>query len=158
MPRSRSFHPRMFKDEAFFTLTIPARLLLMGLGTFSDYADRFPWDEEEIDRHVCEPLASGYLSELLAAGLIARHRDGGEILYAFGHSRRRISKWEELRSRVFRRDNCTCQYCGSRDQPLHCDHIVPVSRGGSNLESNLNTACATCNLSKHDKTLEEWLR
>lgn len=158
MARPRSFHPKMFKDEAFFTLSIPARLLLVGLGTFSDYADRFPWDEAAIDRHVCEPLAMDYLPELLDAGLVVRHPDGGEILYAFGFGRRRISKWERLRSFIFRRDNYTCQYCGSLEQPLHCDHMIPVSRGGSNLESNLTTACKPCNLSKHDKTPEEWLR
>lgn len=158
MPRPRSYHPSMFKDEAFFTLTIPARVLLMGLGTFSDYADRFPWDEAAIDLHVCEPLAADYLPELLDAGLVVRHPDGGEILYAFGHSRRRISKWEALRSRIFRRDNFTCQYCGSKELPLHCDHVVPVSKGGSNLDSNLKAACKFCNLSKHDKTLEEWIR
>src|ERR1051325_1535305 len=150
MARSRSFHPNMFKDEAFFTLSIPARLLLMGLGTFSDYADRFPWDEEAIDLHICEPLAADYLPELVSAGLVIRHADGGEVVYAFGFGRRYISKWESLRSLIFRRDNYTCQYCGSIEQPLHCDHVIPVSRGGSSLEGNLKTACKPCNLSKHD--------
>jgi len=158
MARARAFHPKMFKDEAFYTLSIPARVLLMGLGTFSDYADRFPWDEEAIDLHLCEPLADDYLPELLDGGLIVRHPDGGEILYAFGFGRRRVSRWEQLRSLIFRRDNYTCQYCGSKALPLHCDHVIPVSRGGSNLESNLKTACKPCNLSKNDKLLEEWIR
>lgn len=158
MPRSRSLHPNLFKDERWFSISIPARVLLLGLGTFSDYADRFPWNEEAIDRHICEPLAASYLPELLDAGLIAKHSDGGEILFSYGFGRRRISKWEALRSAIFRRDNFTCQYCGSRQEPLHCDHIVPVSRGGSNDESNLKTACKPCNLSKHDKTPEEWQR
>lgn len=66
-------------------------------------------------------------------------------------------EWSELRARAFRRDDYTCQYCGVRGVQLQCDHIIPVSRGGSNDLSNLATACRKCNLSKHDKTPEEWL-
>lgn len=65
-------------------------------------------------------------------------------------------EWDVLREMVFRRDNYTCRYCGSTAGPFHCDHVIPVSRGGSNEMKNLATACAACNLSKHDKTPEEW--
>lgn len=68
-------------------------------------------------------------------------------------------EWEEIRARIFARDNYTCVYC---DQPgrkqLECDHVVPVSRGGSNEDDNLVTACRTCNRAKRDKTPDEWLR
>lgn len=37
------------------------------------------------------------------------------------------------------------------------DHIRPLSRGGSNWPDNLACACASCNRSKNDKTLDEWL-
>jgi hypothetical protein len=66
--------------------------------------------------------------------------------------------WQSLRAAIFRRDNYTCQYCGAAGARLECDHVVPVSRGGSNDESNLVTACFTCNRSKRDKTLAEWVR
>lgn len=51
-----------------------------------------------------------------------------------------------------------CAYC---EHPLeltkpHLDHVVPISRGGSNAIENLLWACAPCNLSKGAKTLEEW--
>ncbi|WIG60449.1 MAG: HNH endonuclease family protein [Ktedonobacterales bacterium] len=65
--------------------------------------------------------------------------------------------WRELRAAVFARDNYTCQYCGAHGVSLQCDHVMPVSRGGSNELTNLVTACKPCNLSKHDKTPEEWL-
>lgn len=42
--------------------------------------------------------------------------------------------------------------------PLECDHIFPLSRGGSSDRSNLITACKKCNRQKHDKTLSEWLQ
>ena len=46
-----------------------------------------------------------------------------------------------------------CAQCGSRDR-IHKDHIVPVSRGGSNGLENLQPLCIGCNLSKHDRTAD----
>ncbi len=56
------------------------------------------------------------------------------------------------RYEVFERDGYTCQYCGAKapDVELHIDHIVPVSKGGTNDMTNLVTACASCNLGKSD--------
>lgn len=66
------------------------------------------------------------------------------------------NQWIPLREQIFERDDYTCQYCGERGVRLECDHIIPVSRGGSHDPSNLATACFTCNRSKRDKLLEEW--
>lgn len=68
-----------------------------------------------------------------------------------------ISKgaWNRLRQVVFDRDGRDCQYCG--DEANTVDHIVPVSRGGTNDLANLTPACKTCNSSKRDKLVEEWL-
>ena len=38
------------------------------------------------------------------------------------------------------------------------DHKQPISRGGSNLASNLVLACRTCNRDKRDKTAEEYIQ
>ena len=67
------------------------------------------------------------------------------------------AEWVEMRSRVFERDDYTCTYCGERGGSLECDHVVPVSRSGSNDESNLVTACKDCNRSKGAKLLNEWV-
>ncbi len=52
-----------------------------------------------------------------------------------------------------------CSYCGTDiSQKYHVDHIVPLSRGGSNKKDNIALTCPRCNLSKHDKLLwTEWM-
>jgi len=67
------------------------------------------------------------------------------------------SQWSAIRSEVFKRDNYTCTYCGERGKRLECDHIFPLSRGGSDALDNLTTACRPCNRSKRDKTVDEWV-
>lgn len=66
------------------------------------------------------------------------------------------SLWRAIRERIFQRDDYTCQYCGARGVRLECDHKVPVARGGGHDDSNLATACFTCNRSKRDKLISEW--
>ena len=53
---------------------------------------------------------------------------------------------EEVRIAVWRRDNGQCR-CGSRER-LEYDHIIPVSRGGSNTVRNIELLCETCNRNK----------
>lgn len=64
--------------------------------------------------------------------------------------------WREIRTRIFLRDNYTCSYCGARGVKLECDHIIPVSQGGTHDDENLTTACKACNRSKFNRTPEEW--
>ena len=59
------------------------------------------------------------------------------------------------RRNLFQRDHQTCQYCGSRDQPLSIDHVVPRSRGGSDTWENGTTACLSCNVRKGNRTPKE---
>lgn len=67
-------------------------------------------------------------------------------------------KWKYVRMRVFQRDNFTCVYCGVKNAQLECDHILPISKGGSDDIDNLATACKSCNCSKNNKLLEDWLK
>ena len=70
---------------------------------------------------------------------------------------RNIPDWRSLRLATFQRDNYTCVYCGIKPESLHCDHVVPYSKGGGNDLDNLATSCPSCNKSKGSKTLEEWI-
>jgi hypothetical protein len=60
-----------------------------------------------------------------------------------------------LRFEVFKRDEFTCQYCGSvsPDCVLEVDHVVPVARGGTDDLVNLITSCWECNRGKSDVPL-----
>lgn len=69
--------------------------------------------------------------------------------------RKNISK--RTRFEVFKRDNFTCFYCGRHvpDVILELDHIMPISRGGTNEIDNLVTSCADCNRGKGGVPLSE---
>lgn len=65
---------------------------------------------------------------------------------------------DDIRYNVLKRDNYTCQICGitAKDgAKLHIDHIVPVSKGGKTVMSNLQTLCDRCNIGKSNKTDEK---
>lgn len=66
------------------------------------------------------------------------------------------ARWAALRKAVFERDGYACQYCGTTCTTLYCDHVVPVSKGGTNALENLVAACRPCNSSKGARTPEEW--
>lgn len=59
------------------------------------------------------------------------------------------------RKNVLRRDNHTCQYCGTKNSPMTMDHILPKSRGGDDSWENLITACFRCNNLKGNRTPKE---
>jgi CRISPR/Cas system Type II protein with McrA/HNH and RuvC-like nuclease domain len=69
--------------------------------------------------------------------------------------RKSISK--KLRFEIFKRDQFTCQYCGSHPPSviLHIDHIIPVKSNGDNSIDNLITSCSSCNLGKSANSLND---
>lgn len=50
-----------------------------------------------------------------------------------------------------------CAYCGSTGD-LHIEHVIPISKGGTHVLSNVVPACQACNFSKRDKDAEVWYR
>lgn len=50
-----------------------------------------------------------------------------------------------------------CFYCGiTLHGDYHVDHVIPLSRGGTNWPDNLVCACVACNCSKNNMLLDEW--
>ena len=60
---------------------------------------------------------------------------------------------DKMRYAILKRDGFRCKLCGrSADDGvrLHVDHIIPISKGGKTIESNLQVLCEDCNLGKSD--------
>lgn len=55
-----------------------------------------------------------------------------------------------VRLKVLIRDGFRCTYCGAtkEDDRLEVDHVIPVSRGGTDDIGNLVAACRRCNIGK----------
>lgn len=64
---------------------------------------------------------------------------------------------QKRRWAILQRDNFTCTYCGRKpgvnDVWLTIDHVIPKSKGGTNVPENLVTACSECNRGKSDSNL-----
>jgi hypothetical protein len=65
-----------------------------------------------------------------------------------------------LRRSLFERDGWLCHYCGESvdDDKYTLDHVVPVSRKGTDAPENLVTACLTCNSIKSGRSYEDAAR
>ncbi len=52
-----------------------------------------------------------------------------------------------------------CPYCSKYPKigERHVDHKVPLSKGGPHCADNLAICCGTCNIQKHDRTVEEYM-
>jgi tellurite resistance protein len=69
------------------------------------------------------------------------------VLKAEGEPTRHIPR--DVRQRVWQRYGGQCAECGATDY-LEFDHIIPVAKGGSNTDSNVQLLCRRCNLKKSD--------
>jgi 5-methylcytosine-specific restriction endonuclease McrA len=81
-------------------------------------------------------------------------------LVKFVHVPRRFRR-QVTNTFLFARDDYRCQFChrtAADLRPRECltrDHLVPLSRGGSNVWTNVVTACSTCNTRKGNRLPEE---
>lgn len=72
--------------------------------------------------------------------------------YEQNDQRKNMTK--QLRGKIAKRDNYTCQHCGKYMPDgvgLQIDHIVPISKGGKSIPENLQVLCSKCNGSKSNK-------
>jgi 5-methylcytosine-specific restriction endonuclease McrA len=65
----------------------------------------------------------------------------------------RVGIGPKIRHEIFLRDCFTCQQCGASPRKnqsvaIEVDHIMPVSKGGTNDKTNLQTLCDVCNSGK----------
>jgi 5-methylcytosine-specific restriction endonuclease McrA len=60
---------------------------------------------------------------------------------------------------LFKQQGGRCAYCRvALKRGYHADHIIPISRGGSNWISNIQLTCSDCNHRKWAKDPIEWAK
>ena len=58
---------------------------------------------------------------------------------------------QDVKIAVAVRDGGLCQHCGTDQGPMHYDHVIPYSLGGTNDASNIQLLCARCNRDKSNR-------
>ena len=58
--------------------------------------------------------------------------------------------YQRVRLEVLQRDYYTCHYCGVAEANT-VDHLIPISKGGTDEASNMVACCTQCNSSKRDR-------
>lgn len=101
------------------------------------------------------PRVERQLNALVDVGLLEMHDDGwciperADDAWQRAIKRRRWAVYQR-RDAIFTRDGHACVECGATTS-LEVDHIVPMSRGGTDDDENLQTLCKPCNSSKKDR-------
>jgi len=108
------------------------------------FKDKFYWEDE------------GYSALEVKALLLKRERDKERRLKRAKAlmeqeeailAARREQIPDEVKIFVWRRDGGRCVKCGSKEN-LEFDHIIPISKGGSNTARNIQLLCEKCNREK----------
>jgi hypothetical protein len=101
MARIRSVHPPLFTDEAFVCLSMPARLLTIGLWTEADDHGVFEWKPKSLKMRLfpADPLdVPDLLGELLNGEIIAKHAVDGKDYGII----RNFCKWQRPKKPTYR--------------------------------------------------------
>lgn len=86
-----------------------------------------------------------------------KNTDKGRAYQRIANYRRRsLPMSKEVRDWWLALKNPLCAYCNSA-LATEIDHVIPVTRGGTNESDNLVAACRRCNARKNNKTAEEFL-
>lgn len=117
----------------------------------------FYLNDNILDCPACHRMGPGEFFRQLYAAVKQREQNHVATHIRFILTRPYIRGWRWIRLAVFERDHYTCRYCGGRVAKPHCDHVIPLVRGGSSELDNLVTSCQPCNNQKHAKTPQEWL-
>lgn len=81
---------------------------------------------------------------------LRRHRRQARLLNSKG-----IATSQQIKARIDYYGQ-RCAYCGGTFQ--HLDHVIPISKGGTNWPANLRPCCLTCNSRKGDQDWRLWLK
>lgn len=84
-----------------------------------------------------------------------KHQSLDKLEAAKEKTRLRVAAHREKQKLLAANGVTICQYCGGTATGL--DHIIPLARGGKDIESNTVPCCIDCNRKKNDKPLVDFL-
>ena len=102
----------------------------------------------------CKAYRETHLPEMAAKSAVRRALKAGLLI---GETAAQKAEIKAIYKRAQEDPKVRCYLCGAVI-PIgerHVDHVRALSQGGSHRPSNLEIACASCNLSKGGKSLEE---
>jgi len=82
----------------------------------------------------------------------------------YKHRRRALKRNAEGTNTPFdekvqlKRQKSRCYYCQCKLTEYHVDHVIPLSRGGSDFPDNKVLACPSCNVQKYNRLPHEWTK
>lgn len=126
-------YPEGFEDVWLYQDTI--------YGYYGRFKELFSYDEQKL-------LILEYTDKERKKFERLKTKFSGKETEEIRYERTRIP--EEVRIAVWRRDQGKCARCGNREN-LEYDHIVPVSKGGSNTVRNIELLCQNCNRAKGNR-------
>lgn len=103
----------------------------------------------------CETADSAVAGEVLHSVSLRLPRPRVIVLSVYDRLPRKEVRFS--RANVFSRDHHTCQYCRRRfdRQELNIDHVIPRTRGGKTVWTNIVCCCIACNRAKGSRTPDE---
>lgn len=102
------------------------------------------------DLRLYDEIKSGYDDRLLAPKPIHAKVELHDLLPQITTNPPRQPIPKSVQREVWRRDEGKCTECGSKIN-LEYDHIIPLSKGGSNTARNIQLLCESCNRKKSNK-------
>lgn len=124
---------------------------------------RWQTENKEHQRNSCRRYYASHSKECIANSKVWAQTHPKEVRVMQERHRSRklnapvIDLTVEEWTQILKAYEYRCAYCGQEEEKLQQDHVIPLSRGGSHTASNIVPACKSCNASKNDRTVEEWI-
>jgi HNH endonuclease len=101
---------------------------------------------------VCKSCQALYYNEWSSRnpGVVRRYKANRRVRIIGNGGYHTLEEWDDLCAYY----GYKCLSCGRSDVPMTEDHIVPVSRGGTDYIDNIQPLCKPCNSRKKDKTAD----
>ena len=149
-------HKRWYEQNREHVLEYARNYYLKNIGVCNERCREWGKRNEEYKRVIFKKYYSTHKVEIDARSKATkRYRRA----VSHGNGGRHTQKELDV---LFKEQQGICPYCeellfSSFDNPINVEHMVPISRGGTNDISNIVLAHEKCNFKKGTKTYEEYI-